>query len=699
MATLKKGLFWPVKGDISHSQSKLWGRMGNLAIARPLIAVGIVAIITIPLLISYDGKLSYNSLDEVGNKYESVRAFNLVADSFGPGNIMPVEVVLENDVSMKSKDYLGLMEKINNDVTTVSHVDKVRSATRPLGEIMKEIYVKKQAGSLSQGIQKGNKGIDKIKNGLNSAAQNLSDSKPKINQATSGIGSLQTGTKSLQSGIGDLQTALTKIEEGIRSGSKGAGDLKAGVEQAQKQAAFLQSSTQTLLSHYDEIHNGVGEILKNYEAIPSQLNQASVNLKELAGRNPEIADDPQFQGTMKNIAIANGTASILNSKLSDLNNGLSQANSALSQISGGLGRFESGFTPIISGLASLENGIAQAADGQSQVIGKLPDVTYGLGKIADGQSQLQKGFGSLGGQLDQLSSGLNQSVDGLNQIGTGLDKTGNYLNKLSQTASLKDAGVYIPDELLANKDFQKSFDAYVSKDGKMATFDIVLDQNPYSNQAINTVEKISDTIKRSLKGTKLENAQIGIGGVSSMNHDLQTMSKSDYSRTVSLMLIGIFIALVIMLRSLIMPIYMIASLLLTYYCSISVTEIVFEHILGYSGISWAVPFFGFVILMALGIDYSIFLMDRFTEYRHLQVKEGILMAMKNMGTVIISAAIILAGTFAAMLPSGVLSLLEIATIVLTGLLFYALIFLPLLIPVIVKLLGKANWWPFISMKE
>jgi RND superfamily putative drug exporter len=699
MATLKKALFWPVRGDISHSQSKLWGRMGNLAIARPLIAVGIVAIITIPLLISYDGKLSYNSLDEVGNKYESVKAFNLVADSFGPGNIMPVEVVLENDVSMKSKDYLGLMEKINNDVASVSHVDKVRSATRPLGEIMKEIYVKKQAGSLSQGIQKGNKGIDKIKNGLNSAAQNLSKSKPKINQATSGIGSLQTGTKSLQSGIMDLQTALTKIEKGIRSGSKGAADLKAGVEQAQKQAAVLQNGTQTLLSHYNEIQNGVGEILKNYQGIPSQLNQAETDLKGLAGQHPEIAADPQFRGTLKDIVIANGTATILNSKLSDLNNGLNQANAALSQITGGLSKFETGFDPIISGLDSLEKGITQAADGQSQVIGKLPDVKNGLGKIVAGQSQLQSGFGSLGGQMDQLSSGLNQSVDGLNQIGSGLDKTGNYLNKLSQTASLKDAGVYIPDELLANKDFQKSFDAYVSNDGKMATFDIVLNQNPYSNQAIETVGKITDAIKRSIKGTKLENVRIGIGGVSSINHDLQTMSKSDYNRTVLLMLIGIFIVLVIMLRSLVMPIYLIASLLLTYYCSISVTEIVFEHILGYSGISWAVPFFGFVILMALGIDYSIFLMDRFTEYRDLNVREGILLAMKNMGTVIISAAIILAGTFAAMLPSGVLSLLEIATIVLTGLLFYALIFLPLLIPVIVKLMGKANWWPFISMKE
>lgn len=74
-----------------------------------------------------------------------------------------------------------------------------------------------------------------------------------------------------------------------------------------------------------------------------------------------------------------------------------------------------------------------------------------------------------------------------------------------------------------------------------------------------------------------------------------------------------------------------------------------------------------MILMALGVDYLIFLMERFNEYRGTDIKTAMTESMKNMGSVIISAAVILAGTFAAMLPSGVLSLLQIATLVLTGL--------------------------------
>jgi putative drug exporter of the RND superfamily len=146
---------------------------------------------------------------------------------------------------------------------------------------------------------------------------------------------------------------------------------------------------------------------------------------------------------------------------------------------------------------------------------------------------------------------------------------------------------------------------------------------------------------------------------------------------------------------------MIGSLLLTYFTSVAVAEWIFVEGLGYDGISWAVPFFGFVMLVALGVDYSIFLMDRFREQSAggMTVTDAIKASMAKMGTVIITAAIILAGTFGAMVPSGVLSLVQIATIVITGLLLYGLIVLPLLIPAMTVSFGNGVWWPFRPKKE
>ena len=102
------------------------------------------------------------------------------------------------------------------------------------------------------------------------------------------------------------------------------------------------------------------------------------------------------------------------------------------------------------------------------------------------------------------------------------------------------------------------------------------------------------------------------------------------------------------------------------------------------------------MLVALGVDYSIFLLDRFREEAEsgLSVREAMRISMAKMGTVIITAAIILAGTFGAMMPSGVLSLMQIASIVVIGLLLYGLIVLPLLIPAITVSFDRGVWWPF-----
>ncbi|MCP3740874.1 MMPL family transporter [Rossellomorea sp. BNER] len=182
-----------------------------------------------------------------------------------------------------------------------------------------------------------------------------------------------------------------------------------------------------------------------------------------------------------------------------------------------------------------------------------------------------------------------------------------------------------------------------------------------------------------------------------INEDLTKSSEEGLKKTegitVILMLVGISIILVFLFRSII-TIYIIGSLILTYYTSMAINEVIYVDIFNYTGISWAVPFFRFVILVALGVDYSIFLMDRFNEYKELSVADAMLLAMKKIGTVIISAVIILGGTFAAMMPSGMLSLLQIASIILIGLLLYAFIILPLFIPVMVKNFGQANWWPF-----
>src|SRR5699024_8341171 len=138
------------------------------------------------------------------------------------------------------------------------------------------------------------------------------------------------------------------------------------------------------------------------------------------------------------------------------------------------------------------------------------------------------------------------------------------------------------------------------------------------------VEQIDQTVNSAIDKTKFAGSEPKVGGVSSLNNDLKNVSDEDYSRTSLFMIIGIFIILVILLRSLIMPIYLIGSLFLTYYTSLGFAEIIFVNLLGHDGLTWVIPFFSFVMLVALGIDYNIFLMDRFNEYKNGLIKDALI---------------------------------------------------------------------------
>ncbi|GGF92667.1 MMPL family transporter [Paenibacillus abyssi] len=713
MAVLGKAIFWPAKGSLEHKQSRLWGAVGEFSLRKPIWALVILAVLIVPFLSAYKGAISFNSLDEIGDKYNSVKAFQVISDSFGPGESLPSTVVVKTDQPLDTPEGLAAMEQISRELANVDGVKTVRSATRPTGDAMEDFQVAQQVETLGSGLGEGEDGLGQIGQGLSEASTALSQNAPKLSEAVSGADQLIGGTNELKAGVVQLGDGLKHIEQGLRDGSVGASELREGLEQAKASADRLAAASQELLAGYEQMGTGVDGLIAGYKDVADSQSQLAEGLSgvqqglgDLSEKYPELQNDEQFAELQNTVSLLQGQAAglsaglkQLNGQLAGLGEGLDRANTGLEQAVGGQRALAQGLASIADGIGQLQAGIEQAADGQGQIVGRLPELTGGLDQLTSGQQALKDGFSQLNGQLGELTDGLNQSVDGLSDLSGGLQSAQGYLTELSDAPNRQISGWFIPEEAIHSEEFQSALDVYMSDDRQIAKFDVVFEGNPYEVETLEKTDDLKSAVGRALKGTEFENATFAVDGVSSMNNDLRTISAEDYSRTVMLMIIGIALILIVLFRSFVMPIYLILSLLLTYYTSMAITEVLFVRILGYSGISWAVPFFGFVILVALGIDYSIFLMDRFKEYRHLRPAEAILLSMKNMGTVIISAAVILGGTFAAMLPSGVMSLLQIATIVLCGLFLYALFMLPLFIPVMVRIFGEANWWPFMRKEE
>ncbi|WP_077307433.1 MMPL family transporter [Terribacillus halophilus] len=396
--------------------------------------------------------------------------------------------------------------------------------------------------------------------------------------------------------------------------------------------------------------------------------------------------------------------------IGDVQDGLTQVQDGLNQITGqagnaggssggGLSQATEGLGQVNTALQQVSTQLQQTGNVQ-QASAQLTGISQQLGEIQAGLEQAntqlqgqQEQVGTLTDSLQQLADGVGSANEGLTQVSDGLTTAADTLQAISDSESVRDTGMYIPEDALEG-DFQESIDTYAFNDGEGVTIDVVLDADPYSEEAIRTLDTIKERVSAEVEGTPYENAEIVYVGVTSTNADLEELSTTDLSRTMVIMMVGLFLILTLLFRSMIIPAYMIGSLLLTYYTAISITELIFVNGLDYAGVSWAVPFFSFVILISLGVDYSIFLLDRFTEEARDDLNGGMIHSMKKMGSVIITASIILAGTFAAMMPSGVLTLLEVATVIIIGLLLYGLVILPLLIPAIAVTLGELNWWPF-----
>lgn len=714
MAVLGKAIFWPTRGSLEHKPSGLWGAMGRFSLKRPLLSLLVLAIVLAPFLSIYKGSLSFNSLDEIGERYDSVKGFNVIADSFGPGESLTTTVVLKTAQPIDNSDGLAMIERVSRELAGVEGVKAVRSATRPTGEAPKDFQVTQQVDALGSGLDQGADGIGQVSQGLADASKSLSANASKLSGAAAGADELEAGTQSLKSGIAQLESGLKAVQQGLASGSAGAGELRQGAAQAKESADRLLAASRKLEAGYGELQSGLGQLSAGYgeiaakqQALADSLGDLGAGMSNLADKYPELASDADYQravataGQLQSGAsqLAAGLAQ-LNAKLDGAAAGLTQANAGLKQAADGQAQLSAGLAKLSAGIAQLQSGIDQAAAGQGQIIGKLPAVSGGLDKLADGQRQLGAGFAQLNDQLGELTSGLDKSVSGLNQVSGGLKSAQDYIGELSGASDSDLSGWFIPEEAIQRADFQQALDVYASKERNISTFEVIFSGNPYELETMKLIEPLQEAVDRGLKGTVYAaGAEHQIGGVTSVNNDLHKVSSADYTRTVILMLVGIGLILIFMFRSIVIPIYLVISLIGTYYTSLAITELIFVRILGHSGVSWNVPFFGFVLLVALGVDYSIFLMDRFREYRDLPPQEAILKAMRNMGTVILSAALILGGTFAAMLPSGVMSLLQIATMVLCGLFLYAVVVLPLFVPVMVRTFGEANWWPFMGRRE
>lgn len=572
---------------------------------------------------------------------------------------------------------------------------------------------------MTSGLNQLSAGSQQLVNGMNQMSQQLSSqltgaNASQLQQLESGLPQINNGIQQLNSALQSAGTSIdtTGIQSNLQNVASQAQIIGSQLEQAGNTLKSIQGSAGSSSSA------SLDSVMTQFKAAESQANlndqqkavmegamqqilsgiqsqiasQTNSQTSALASQLQSVAQnlqtagnaDKSLAGSLQNVAGSASSLQNLNTQVATLKAQVAQlaqaSNVALPGAVSALQQLTSGLNQIQSALGQGTNALGQLNTGINKLAAASPQLSNGINSAYSGSQQLSAGMGQLSAGSLQLNTGINklaqsspQITNGLNQLNSGLGEGQSYLTGLQKSAAAET--FYIPKSVLHSKTFKPAIDNYMSSNRKITKITIVFDTNPSDEKATKDAENISNMARKSLKGTALSNATVAMGGQSSRINDIKNTASGDFVRTAAIMLIGIGIALILITHSLLQPVYILGSLLLAYISSLSINHWLVGIFMHRSMLAWNTPFFSFIMLIALGVDYSIFLMTRYREIDENKYLPGerIYYACAIIGTVVISAAIILSGTFAALIPSGIPTLIEVAMTVIVGLIILVII--------------------------
>lgn len=572
---------------------------------------------------------------------------------------------------------------------------------------------------MTNGLNQLSAGSQQLVNGMNLMSQQLSSqltgaNASQLQQLESGLPQINNGIQQLNSALQSAGTSIdtTGIQSNLQNVASQAQIIGSQLEQAGNTLKSIQGSAGSSSSA------SLDSVMTQFKAAESQANlndqqkvvmegamqqilsgiqsqiasQTNSQTSELASQLQSVAQnlqtagnaDKSLAGSLQNVASSASSLQNLNTQVATLKAQVAQlaqaSNVALPGAVSALQQLTSGLNQIQSALGQGTNALGQLNTGINKLAAASPQLSNGINSAYSGSQQLSAGMGQLSAGSLQLNTGINklaqsspQITNGLNQLNSGLGEGQSYLTGLQKSAAAET--FYIPKSVLHSNTFKPAIDNYMSSNRKITKITIVFDTNPSDEKATKDAENISNMARKSLKGTALSNATVAMGGQSSRINDIKNTASGDFVRTAAIMLIGIGIALMLITHSLLQPVYILGSLLLAYISSLSINHWLVGIFMHRSMLAWNTPFFSFIMLIALGVDYSIFLMTRYREIDENKYLPGerIYYACAIIGTVVISAAIILSGTFAALIPSGIPTLIEVAMTVIVGLIILVII--------------------------
>jgi len=642
-------LFWP-RGAQVERRSRFWTAAAALIARRPRrVLVG--ALVPLLLLAAlYPGmRVSYDERTPQQRSNDSILGLAALDRHFRSGEVLPDYVLVESSHDLRDARDIAALDSLTKALAAVPGVTGVRSFTQPTGTRLPQATVAAQAGAVGEKLGAAHGQVA-------AGAAGASRLSAGAQQVSSGASHLAAGARAAQQATGQLGAGMAAEASGLQSAVDGSGAASAG-------ASSLASGAAQLASGLQAARDGLATTIGYMEQAIAALDG-----------DPSCSLSPRCSGARS------GLHQVDAAQRQDILPGLDQAIGGARQIAGGDGDLSTGLAQLQAGLVRAQSGMRALQSAEGTFGSRLGDLAGGAGALGGGASALGGGAAALAGGTQQLGSGLDQAAAFLTSLGVDAQRAGIDT-------------FYVPGGVLTGPQLALARSFYLSQDGRSARLVVFSRDDAFSVGAMDTVDRVRSTAAVALRGTSLAGAHVLLAGDAPLNDDLRSLFGQDFAVVATAVLLGVLLVLALLLRSVLAPLYLLLSVLLSYAAAMGVTTLVWQDILHQGAIDWTVGIFAFIMLVSVGADYNIFLMSRVREEVERDPEHGIQRAVARTGAIITSAGVIFAGTFAALMSSPLSNIAESGFAITCGLLLDTFIVRSFLVPSVAVLLGRWNWWP------
>jgi RND superfamily putative drug exporter len=627
--------------------ARFWRRSGIRIVRRPRVHL-VASLLVLAGLASCAALVRYNYDDRKALPASAPSSIGYTAlDRHFPVNqSIPEYLFIQSPRDLRNPQALADLEQMADRVSQLPNVAAISGITRPTGNVPEQFRATYQAGAIGSFLAGGSTLINDHTNDLN--------------QLSAGSSTLADKLDEVRGQVGELAASVQELENTFKSTKdQYSGDtLVHEVDIAAR-----------LVDHVNSLSNTMGW---NYSTAKNMFEWIGPVLTALQG-NP----------------------------VCDLDESCSATRGAFERLSGGRDQED---LDAINDLAHQlqdypdKNAMKATTDRLRAAVAKLTGVLQSMGMDQPGGlqanlDQLQSGANQFAGGSRQIADAVNLLVDQVKQLGEGLSESATFLLSLKHDAAQPAmAGFNIPAQLLHLDEFQRAAKVFISADGHSVRYLVQTKLNPFSTQAMDQVNSILATAKGAQPNTALSDAKISMAGYTVGLKDTRDYYQHDIRFIIAVTLLVVLLTLIVLLRAIVAPLYLVASVVISYLSAVGIGAVFFQFILGQQ-LHWSVPPLAFVVLVAVGADYNMLLVSRMRDESPHSMRYGIIRTLSSTGGVITAAGLIFAASMAGLLFSSIGTVVQGGFVIGVGILLDTFLVRTITVPAVAALVGRANWWP------